>query len=173
MINDNTVWKELDKISELEEQAKFKDKDKLKAHHEKHHILVNGVKISEEQYNDLCDELTRKDATFLSGRRDTIQGYICQDGVKVKFKRLPGKNCEFGAYIGDAIEGEAMTYFTKPFVDIIRDSNPYSKYNNKDYRYKSDLDGKFKGLDVYEKPLLTTDKEYIEIRNKILKGEDL
>ena len=161
------IWKELNAI-ELEEQAKFTDKGNLLAHHEKHPIIIDGVRITEDQYNQMCGELTKARASYI-GSDAPIQGYIRQDGRKVKFRKF-NNEYEFGVYAGDEITGSAVTYFIRPLRKIMEESNPYSILSDVDRRYKSDLDGKFNGLAKYVPPEYLSRKDFESIKNKILKG---
>ena len=161
------VWKELNAI-ELEEQARFTDETNLEVHHDKHPITINGIRITKEQYNNMCDELTKSQASYV-GSGAPVQGYIRQDGRKVKFKKL-NNEYEFGIYVGDDVYGSAVTYFVRPLRKIMEESNPYSILSDVDRRYKSDLDGKFNRLVKYVPPEYLSRKDFESIKNKILKG---
>lgn len=119
----------------------------------------------------MCDDLTKSKASYL-GSGAKIQGYIRQDGRKVKFRKF-NNLYEFGVYIGDDIKGSAITYFLKRKRKIIENSNPFSLTNEPKDRYKCDLDGKFRGLDFYEKPIMTSESKMKELKTKILNGEKL
>lgn len=121
----------------------------------------------------MCDELTRAPASALKGKDFSgVQGYIDQEGRKVKFKKFSSLY-EFGVYVGDEITGDAITYFLKPFKQIIEDSNPFSVDNSPLRRYKCDLDGKFRSLVEYEKASVLNKDQIKKIRSAILKGEPL
>lgn len=158
-------------ICDLEEQAKFTDENNLNTHYNKHPILVDGVPITKEKYNQMCDELTKSKASYI-GSGAAVQGYICQDGRKVKFRKF-NDTYEFGVYVGDDTTGDAITYFVKPLKKIVDNSNPFSMNTDVNQRYKSDLDGKFRSLDSYRAPMYVNEKKYTELRNKIIKGEPL
>lgn len=166
----NNIWRELDKI-DLEEQAKFTDENNLKGYYIKHPIEIDGVLISEEQYNQMCDALTKSKASYI-GSNSEVQGYIRQDGRKVKFRKFNNKY-EFGVYVGDDSDGSAITYFIRTLRSILEESNPYSILIDGNRKYKSDLNGEFKGLDKYMVPSYINSKDYEKVRNKIIKGESL
>lgn len=100
-----------------------------------------------------------------------MQGYITQNNRKVKFKKY-NSNFEFGVYIGDDITGTAITYFMKPFSQIIKNANPYIESEDMSDKYKSDLDGKFRGLKYFPIGDLTLE-EANKITNKIKEGNPL
>lgn len=64
------------------------DKEKLKYHNNRHYIILNGIKTDDQKYNDLCHELTSSPAKAINGSYNDVQGYIRQDGRRVKFKKL-------------------------------------------------------------------------------------
>lgn len=81
---------------------------------------------------------------------------------------------EFVVYVGDDIDGEAITYYNTSFNNILNKSNPYKAFlTNMDFVYKSDLDGGYLGLDYYTPSSLLTENQFHEIRNKIRNGERL
>ena len=100
-------------------------------------------------------------------------GYITQSGRKVKIKKLKGPYlCQFVSYIGDDSDGDIITYFVQPWDKIVYKANPYIS-GNKSYKYKSDLNGKYNGLNIFMPPLSMNEDEYHSIRNKIIRGDKL
>ncbi len=86
-----------------------------------------------------------------------------------------------GAYRGNDVTGVGITYHAKPLDKILQDIGPYAPYplsrKKNDYRYKSDLDGGFEGLEFFDNhPEYHegVDEETINtIRAKIMAGERL
>ena len=171
---DKEIWDELNKLDE----AHFSKQD-LK-NHSKHKAQL-GVD-SDEEYDYITHELTRHPALPIGDYNiKDIIGYINQDGRSIKFVEWRGQLYIFSAYRGDPETGIAITCYPKMIQDIYRKADPYNFYKfssgQGDYRYKSDLDGKFEGLKFFDKHPeyhKNTSEENIKIiRDKILKNEKL
>lgn len=153
----------------------------LESHFEKHQSYYYS---NENEYNQGFHNLTKRSAAPVGKESSTsINGYKTQTGVKVKYRPFRGNAhlYELGAYKGDDVTGVGLTYYTKPLDKILQDADPYAPYplsrKRNDYRYKSDLDGGFEGLEFFDShPEYHegVDEETINtIRLKILAGERL
>lgn len=161
-------------LDDLEEQAKFSKSNKQK-HAKKHNAEKSFNFKSEEDYGNSAEALTLAHAKelLLNPSSEDVMGYITQSGRKVKIKKIKGPYlCQFVSYIGDDSNGDIITYFVQPWDKIVYKANPYIS-GNKSYKYKSDLNGKFNGLNIFMPPLSMTEDEYHIIRNKIIRGDKL
>lgn len=169
----NDTWKQLDKISELEEQAHFSELNKIQ-HHMRHVVKHEGGKNDElfdtnltaDEYDELAHKLSSASASPLGSSPNEVQGLIDQAGRKVKFFKLEGSKKEFVIYVGDDLTGTVITYFINDYPQIMTQANPFvrGKLMNK---YKCDLDGNYRGLSAFIIPKKMSSDEVEDIRYKI------
>ena len=168
------VWEAL---KQLDENAYFNPEGLIS--HDKHRPRLNAR--NSQEYNEITNEITSSPATYIQGDLgETVQGYITQGGIRVKFKQY-GDSYIIGAYSGDAVTGTAITCYIKKLKNILQDADPYRFYRksnkNDDYRYRCDLDGKFRGLKYFNgHPELhedTSEDRIKEIKKKLYKREKL
>ena len=176
------IWKELNNLEEsqrLDELANFQrwsddGSINFQQHYKKHGIPLG---LTEEQYEEYADALTSYPAVPIGKGDDyEIFGYVAQNGKNVKFVKLSNGSA-LGIYINDPIWGRAISYYHDNNIrTTLFRANPFRRLtkNAEDLRYKSDLDGKFIGLN-YFKPILNskskihiTQDEYNIIRQEIL-----
>ncbi len=172
---DSKIWEELKRLDEL---ATFSP-DNLEDHrkHEPEYGLEN-----DEQYQEFTDILTKYPVVPI-GKGDImdVQGYIAQSGARVKFVQIKNDIYALAAYKGNVKGQTALTNYPKKLSNILKDADPYAFYrqNEKedDYRYRSDLNGRFEGLkffDVHPEYHRGTPEEKIrEIRRRLYKREKL
>ena len=152
----------------------------LESHFEKHQSYY----ANEDEYDQGLHDLTKRPAAPIGKESPTgINGYKTQTGVKVKYRPFRGNIhlYELGAYRGNDVTGVGITYYAKPLDKILQDIDPYTPYplsrKKNDYRYKSDLEGGFEGLEFFDNhPEYHegVDEETINtIRAKIMVGERL
>ena len=127
--------------------------------------------MTKEEYDRQAHLLTSARALPITSENATeIQGYITQRGRKVKFEKDTSFPAAYfyASYIGDDINGTVITLFKTKWNYIVSRANPETIILDprKDYRYKCDLDGGFRGLNIF------TDIGD-ETREKILNGEPL
>lgn len=167
------VWEELDKICKLEEQSKFQRKNN-NTHYNKHIVNKDGKDgenfdfTTKESYAESVKLLSESPSTYMQrvNNSNTIIGYISQQNRKIK------NYYQIIVYIGDAITGTIITYYTVSWGQLIKQANPFLS-GNKNYKYKFDLDGKFEGLNIFSPPNSMPEDKYHEIRNKIMKKRSL
>lgn len=172
---DSKIWEELERLDELATLSP----DNLEKHrkHESEYGLDN-----DEQYQEFTDILTKYPAVPIGkGVITDIQGYIAQSGAKVKFVQIRNDVYALAAYKG-RVEGQtAITNYPKKLNNILKDADPYAFYRQSekgdDYRYRSDLDGRFEGLKFFdnhpEYHRNTSEERIREIRRKLQKREKL
>lgn len=187
----NKIWKELQKIAideelqRLDELAQYdlsnNEGRRLFQYHYKKHGKPLGM--TEQEYKKVTDILTSMSSVPFSttNKEYDVVGYVAQNGRNVKFIRLIN-GAALGVYEGDAINGTAIDYYhDKNINDTFFRANPFRRLtkNAEDLRYKSDLDGKFIGLN-YFKPIFNqksnvhiTQDEYNTIRQEILSGKKI
>lgn len=164
----------LDRLcKDLEEQARF-DKDNLKNHYNSHPKNKEGGEgddlfppnMTEEEYDNAANILSSNKAYPLGSGKNKITGYITQNDRKIKIKLKQGSYDEFVVYVGDDVTGEVITYYIKKYPEIIQQANPFVSGNIKN-KYKSDLDGKFEGLKIFNPKPNMSQKEKEDIIYKI------
>lgn len=171
---DKETWEELKRL----EEAKFAP-DNLQKHSEhKNQFHLNSL----EEYDESTHNLTRSPASPIGQSTPTeVIGYTNQNGLHVKFTKFNNDIYAFGVYSGDPETGVAVTCFPRSLDSIMKIVDPYNFYKKSgkqgDYRYRSDLDGKFEGLkffDTHPEYHRNTSNERIKtIRQKILHKERL
>lgn len=125
--------------------------------------------MTKAKYDEGAHQLTRSQAKPVTSFSETdIQGYITQQGRKVKFKKDPKypQSYFYACYVGEDESGTIITYFKTKWKYIISTADPRKcpLDPKADYRYKCDLDGKFRGLNAFSG--LPS-----ELKEKIMKGE--
>lgn len=173
--NIGSIWETL---RQIDEEAFFDPLD-LDGHYSKHKSKIDVE--SDEEYNELTHELTSSPAAYIQGDLEkTVQGYVTQNGIKVKFKKY--KNTYIlSAYSGDAVDGRAVTCYLKNLKNILQDADPYRFYKrgikDADYRYRCDLDGRFQGLRFFNEHAEyhkdTPPEKIKEIKRRLYKRERL
>lgn len=178
------VWKKLQSLTmneELQQLNEFADYDlstpegrRLFEYHYKKHGIPLGM--TRKEYREVTDILTSYPAVpFGKDEEYDVVGYVAQNDRNVKFIRL-SSGAALGVYEGDPITGTAIDYYHDNDINAtIFRANPFRRLvkGAEDLRYKSDLDGKFKGLKCF-KPLIGNDgvkitrEEYITIKDEIL-----
>ncbi len=172
---DSKIWEELKRLNEL---ATFSP-DNLGDHrkHEPEYGLEN-----DKQYQEFTDTLTKYPAVPIGkGDITDIQGYVAQSGARVKFVQIRNDIYALAAYKGKINGQTALTNYPKKLFNILKDADPYAFYmqseKEDDYRYRSDLDGRFEGLkffDIHPEYHRGTSEEKIrEIRRMLYKREKL
>lgn len=127
--------------------------------------------MTKEEYDRQAHLLTTAIALPITFENEnSVQGYITQRGRKVKFKKdtsFPAAYL-YASYIGDDVNGTVITLFKTKWDYIISRANPETTILDprKDYRYKCDLDGGFRGLNIFT-------NISNETKEKILNGESL
>ena len=180
------IWEGLNSLEEerLDELADFKRGSTngeltFQQHYKKHGVPLG---LTEQQYEEYADALTSYPAVPIGNGDDyEIFGYIAQNGRNVKFVKLKS-GAALGVYEGDPVNGRAISYCHDNNINTtIFRANSFRRLtkNAEDLRYKSDLDGKFVGLN-YFKPIFNqksnvhiTQDEYNTIRQEILSGKKI
>lgn len=162
-----------------EDLAHFKEPN-LTDHHEKRLERSNSASsrrsayeiprdMTKEQYDEKADELTKQPALPISSERESrVQGYITQEGRKIKFQQdSEHPNVYwYAVYAGDDITGTVVTCFKTDWDYILRAANPLGPKKSRDSRYFSDLDGDTKGIEIFCVP-------EGDIKDKLMKKEKL
>lgn len=165
----------LKELKKLEEDLAVLDGSNFQGHNIKH--VINGGNVGDnlfpagmtkEQYNAACDLLSREEVTYIGGDPNKPQGYISQSGRKVKFKRISGNMWEIVVYVGDEVNGTAITYYNRPYQSIVKSSNPYFESTAREYRYMCDFDNTHHGLETYTPPEYLSPEEVQQIKKRIL-----
>lgn len=187
----SNIWEELNNVDDekslyLLELARFNKEDGFLQnfidHHNRHKsYYVNGKEytMSPEEYDDAADSLSSfPGISFGTGTAEDVVGYITQSNKKVKLIEIPG-GAFMVAYKGDDKMGTVDTFYYSNMNNFIFKANPYHKLRpgDEDNRYKSDLDGRFVGLN-YFKPILrgnraVTQSEANQIKSDILNGDPI
>lgn len=172
----NDTWKQLDKISELEEQARFDDYSSLKKHHFKHPLTRQGEYddyfpdgMSMDDYDDAAHDLSSSEALPLGSGKDNIMGYVNQYDQKTKLRRVEGSIDEMVVYDGGDIDGSVVTYYMKPHDKILQQANPFTA-GVASRKYKCDLDGGLEGLKAFTPPKSMSPEEIDDIVYKLENG---
>lgn len=165
------IWEELYELNKLDE-ARFNGQNR-REHYLKHIEKREGRgdllfpdNMTEEEYDDAAHLLSSSEGKPLGTGRNQIMGYVSQSGYKVKIKRLQGSENEFVAYVGDDITGEVITYYIKNYAELMAQANPFER-GRLDRKYKSDLDGKFIGLNAFIPRRNLSEDEIDDIKYKI------
>ena len=165
----------LKELKKLEEDLASMEDGNLQNHDIKHVVGGSNVgddffpaDMTKEQYNDACDQLSREEVTYVGGDPNKPQGYISRAGRKVKFRRISGNMCEIVVYLGDDVDGVALTYHNRPYSSILRGSNPYLPTTRRDYCYMCDFDNGHRGLNAYFPPKSMKEEDAKKIKETIL-----
>ena len=171
--NFGKIWEALNKLYE----AEYSELNSRK-HLNKHKPELASVfdhPLSEEEYNELS-KIVSEISVFPIGISNTMDayGYINQEGIVLKFVKVRGNLYFQVAYSKEPSNDKIITSYFKKYSEIIKSANPFRKTtpNNAGYRYKSDIDGGYKGLEYFQNINLSKD-EVTKIRNDILKGKKL
>lgn len=195
------IWRYLqslpidEELHRLDELARFpkntrRDKQYYDRHWNDHKDVKNTsdqimFTYSKKDYDEAAHLLSSYPAIPIGTGDDTeVYGYITQEGRRAKFIKA-NYGYAFVVYMlgddGSDENGNTITYMHKNYNDLIFNANPFRKLtkNNDDHRYRSDLDGKFIGLN-YFKPIFNqksnvhiTQDEYNIIRQEILSGKKI
>ena len=171
--NFGKIWEALNRLYE----AEYKNLNS-KSHMGKHEdelAMVFDHPLSEEEYKEIS-KIVSELSVFPIGIGDISipHGYINQKGNILKFVRVRNDLCFQVVFSKEGSDGIIITSYFKRYDEIIRSANPFRKTtsNNANYRYKSDVDGGYKGLEYFQNINLSKD-EVTRIKNDILRGKKL